>query len=68
MPRMRTIDKAYEEIHANDPASAVSKRYIRQLVVTGEIPARMAGRKYILNFDALENYLSGEKTEITRRA
>lgn len=61
MARMRTIDGAYEEIHAADPGSAVSKKYIRQLVITGVIPARTAGKKYLLNYDALERYLAGDE-------
>ena len=64
MARMRTIEGAYQEIHMADPASAVSKKYIRSLVITGVIPARMAGKKYLLNFDALESYLAGEEPEV----
>lgn len=61
MARMRTIDGAYEEIHTADPGSAVSKKFIRHLVITGAVPACMAGKKYLLNFDALERYLAGEE-------
>lgn len=61
MARMRTIDGAYEEMHASDPGSAVSKKYIRRLVTAGEIPSRMAGRKYLLNYDALVEYLEQGK-------
>lgn len=61
MARMRTIEGAYEEIHTADPGSAVSKKFIRHLVITGAVPACMAGKKYLLNFDALERYLAGEE-------
>ena len=63
MARMRSIEGAYKEIHEKDPNSAVSKRYIRQLVTSGVIPARKAGKKYLLNFDMLESYLSGDEAE-----
>lgn len=61
MARMRTIDREYAEIHAADPDSAVSKKLIWHLVIIGEIPSCMAGKKYLLNFDALERYLTGEE-------
>ncbi len=63
MARMRTIDGAYAEIHEADPGSAVSKKFIRHLVITGAVPACMAGKKYLLNFDALERYLAGDGPE-----
>lgn len=63
MARMRSIEGAYKEIHEKDPNSAVSKRYIRQLVTSGVIPARKAGKKYLLNFDALMTYLENGTIE-----
>lgn len=58
MARMRTIDEAYEYLKAQDPETAMTRYYLRQLVINGTIPAVMAGRKYLLNLDKLEEYLS----------
>lgn len=35
--RIRTIDTAYEEIRKNDPDTAISRNYIRQIVTEGYI-------------------------------
>ena len=59
MARMRTIEQAYDIIHTNDPDSAVSMWLIKNLVKTGAIPCIKSGKKYLINFDALEAYLSG---------
>lgn len=61
MARLRTIDGCYAALHEIDLDCAVSKRYIRQLVVTGQIPSRKSGRKYLVDLDVLLRYLSGEE-------
>lgn len=58
IPRMRLINEAYEEIKAKDPNTAITKYFIRDLVVSGKIPTSKAGRKYLINMDMLEAYLS----------
>lgn len=58
LPRMRLINEAYEEIKAKDPDTAITKYFIRDLVVSGKIPTSKAGRKYLINMDMLEEYLS----------
>ncbi len=57
MPRMRTIKEAHQELKQLDPNTAVTEYYIKQLVLSGQIPFVMAGRKRLLNFDALLSYL-----------
>ena len=59
MARMRTIEQAYDIIHTNDPDSAVSMWLIKNLARTGVIPCIKSGKKYLINFDALEAYLAG---------
>ena len=60
MLRMRTIDKALEEIKKADPDTAITKYAIRQLVISHEIPSITRGNKYLITLDALLSYLSGE--------
>lgn len=57
LPRMRTIKEAAEEIRLSDPQSAVREYFIRDLVVSGQIPHIRAGRKILINLDALFEYL-----------
>lgn len=64
-PRMRTINEAYNEIKTLDPNTAITPHAIRQLVIEDKIPHIKAGRKYLLNLDVLQNYLTNpaEHTE-----
>jgi len=57
MPRMRTIDTAIRELRQEDPACALTKNALRQMVISRRIPAVMAGCKYLVNLDALQTYL-----------
>lgn len=57
LPRMRTIKEAAEEIKLTDPQSAVKEYFIRDLVVSGQIPHIRAGRKILINLDKLFEYL-----------
>lgn len=59
MPRIRTLAEAHKELLATDPACALTKTALRRLVVTGEIPARRVGTKYLVSMDAIERYLEG---------
>jgi hypothetical protein len=54
---MRTIKEAAEEIRQSDPQSAVREYFIRDLVVSGQIPHIRAGRKILINLDRLYAYL-----------
>lgn len=58
MPKMRTIKEAHQELKQLDPDTAVTEYYIKQLVLSGQIPHVQAGRKRLLNFDALLLFLS----------
>lgn len=55
--RMRTIDEAYAEIKFADNHTAITKNFIRRLVISGNVPSIKAGRKYLINMDTLEDYL-----------
>jgi excisionase family DNA binding protein len=57
---MRTLDECYNELKALDPNTAVSKYFIRQLAISGKIPCIRAGRKRLINFDKLLDYLNGK--------
>ena len=63
LPRMRTLDKCAVMRRELDPDTAVSKHYVRRLALTGEIPTVMCGRKRLINFDKLIEYLNEPHTE-----
>lgn len=58
MPRMRTIPEAYKEIKDKDANTSMTPYFLRRLVLLGEIPSIKAGRKYLVNMDMLDAYLS----------
>ena len=57
MQRIRTINKAYEEIKAKDPDTALTLYMVKQLVISGAVPCIMAGCKRLVNVDTLERYI-----------
>lgn len=60
MQRIRTINKAFEEIKAKDPGTCLTLYKVRQLVTTGEVPSTKAGWKWLVDVDTLERYIKKE--------
>ncbi len=58
LPRMRTITEAVAELRAEDPQTAVTPYFIRCAIADGRLPAIKAGRKILVNLDALSAFLS----------
>lgn len=54
---MRTIDQAIAHVKAEEPETALTKSALRRLVVTGAIPSRRVGQKYLLALENLDAYL-----------
>lgn len=63
LPRMRTTKEAAAEIKAADPNTAVTEYHIRQLALSGVLPRVQAGRKLLINFDLLLEYLANPTAE-----
>jgi hypothetical protein len=57
MPKMRTINEAYNAVKAADPETALSPHRIRAFLLNGDIPCIKAGARYLLDLDTLEAYL-----------
>jgi len=54
MRRIRTIDKAYDELKAKDPETAISRYLVRQMVKQGMVPSLPSGNKRLVDVDVLE--------------
>lgn len=65
LPHMRLLKDAAAEIKALDPNSAVTTYFIRQLALEGKIKSTMAGRKRLINFDDLLDYLGQSSEHLT---
>ena len=59
-PPMRGIRQAISELRAADPNTALTERALRRLVLSAELPSVKVGRKYLINMNVLNSYLSGE--------
>ncbi len=57
-PRRRYIDAAVAMLKAADPETPVTVYMVRNLVKTGTIPSIPIGRRRLLNYDVLEDYLA----------
>ena len=56
--RMRSIYQALDMLRAEDPDTAVTYGVIRDLITKNLISYTMIGKKYLINFDSLLDYLS----------
>lgn len=65
VPRMRTVHEAAEELKQMDANTAVTEYHIRQLAINNIIPRVKAGKKYLINLDALIEYLANPHEEDT---
>lgn len=53
VPRMRTINKAYEEIKKLDSGTDIKPSTIRRMVNNNEIPHKTVGNRILINLDTL---------------
>lgn len=53
---LRTINKAYEELRARDPETAITRNLLREMVTQGVIPSARAGNRYLVDVDVVEKY------------
>ena len=69
LPRMRTLNTAYEMLKQDDPNSCVSKNYLCKLLKTKAIPIHQVGSKRLFDYDALLEYLKNapEQTDISHQ-
>ena len=63
IPRMRTVAEAAKELKAMDEHTAVTEYHIRQLALSGVLPRVHAGRKLLINFDTLIEYLQNPTSD-----
>ena len=63
IPRMRTVKEAAAELKELDPHTALSEWRIRELALSGVLPRVQAGKKLLINFDLLLEYLQDPTAE-----
>ena len=60
---MRFPAQALAELRKDDPDTPVSLNYIRRLAASGKVPVVMVGRRRLINYDALLDYLAHPEPE-----
>lgn len=60
--RMRFAHQCIEELRKIDPDTPIKECFIRSLVKRGLVPSVPVGRRRLINFDALLEYLSVSTT------
>ncbi len=63
--RMRFAQDCVEELRREDPDTPISLNYIRALAKQGVVPSVPIGKRRLINFDALCEYLAAPHTEQT---
>ena len=63
MTRMRFPSEALAELKKIDPETPVTLNFIRTLARSGKIPFVPIGKRRLLNFDALLEYLQNPPAE-----
>lgn len=57
MPRMRLVKDAYEQLRKDDPDTNITMYALRTIVKSGVIPTVKLGRKTLVNYDSLLEFL-----------
>lgn len=58
--RIRTLPQAVKEMRAADPDTCVTLNALRCWVKSGAIPSAKAGKNFLVDMDALNQYIQGE--------
>jgi hypothetical protein len=64
MARMRIISEAYNQLKQDDPNTALTISSLRRLINSNIIPTVKVGRKILLDYDLLLQYLSSPTERI----
>lgn len=63
IPKMRLISECYQLLKEKDPNTAITLCGLRRLVNSGAIPSVKVGKKALIDYEQLLDYLSNPPTE-----
>lgn len=61
--KMRFPAQALKELKEEDPNTPITLNYIRALAASGKIPVTKVGRRYLINYDGMLEYLANPQPE-----
>lgn len=67
LKKLRTIEQAYNAIKEMDPDTAISKWFIREAILGGEIPFVQVHSKRLIDLDDLISYINGNMHTMAER-
>jgi hypothetical protein len=67
MARMRTIKQAAEHFKEKDPGTCITEWFLRQAIRSGRFKCHLAGKKYIVNLDMLEEWLNSPPAKVAEQ-
>ncbi len=67
MKQLRTINQAFRELKQADPNSAISKCFIRNAVINGELPFLKVNSKRLIDMEDLWEYISNNMKNMKER-
>lgn len=65
MARMRGIKATIDYLKNQDPDTAVTEFWLRGILNSGAVPYHKAGKRFLVNLDALEAYLANPPVQMT---
>ena len=66
MSKIRTLNKAIEELKKDDPKCALTLSALRKKVVNNEIPYSKSGNKYLVDVETLPQILFTQNKNIMK--
>lgn len=64
MKKLRTIEQAHEELKRIDPGTAISRNFIREAVLGGDLPFLKVKSKRLIDMNDLMEYIEGEMKDM----
>ncbi len=67
LKKLRTIEQAYAALKEMDPDTAISKWFIREAILNGEIPFVQVHSKRLIDLNDLINYINKSMCTMAER-
>ena len=67
LKKLRTIEQAYAALKEMDPDTAISKWFIREAILNGEIPFVQVHSKRLIDLNDLINYINRNMLTMAER-
>ena len=65
--KLRTIEQAYNDLKTLDPETAISKWFIREAVLNGDLPFLQVKSKRLIDLDDLLQYIDANMKDMAER-